>query len=28
MVQRGYAESDILAILGGNNVRVARQVWK
>jgi len=28
LLRRGYAREDILAILGGNWLRVARQVWK
>ena len=28
LLSRGYAEADIAAIMGGNFMRVARQVWK
>ncbi len=28
MLERGYAESDVRAILGGNYLRVAREVWR
>lgn len=28
LLQRGYRESDVQGILGHNNLRVARQVWK
>lgn len=28
LVRRGYSDDDLRAILGGNNLRVARQVWK
>ncbi|NDF94922.1 MAG: hypothetical protein EB107_03685 [Proteobacteria bacterium] len=27
LLRRGYAESDIRAILGGNFLRIAREVW-
>jgi microsomal dipeptidase-like Zn-dependent dipeptidase len=28
LLTRGYAESHVQGILGHNNLRVARQVWK
>lgn len=28
LVQKGYSDADVRAIMGGNNLRVARQVWK
>ncbi|MBK7469281.1 MAG: membrane dipeptidase [Betaproteobacteria bacterium] len=28
MVRAGYGEADIRAVLGGNWLRLARQVWK
>ena len=28
MLRRGYSEGDVLGVLGANNLRVARQVWK
>ena len=28
LVQRGYSDDDILKIIGGNILRVAKDVWK
>jgi membrane dipeptidase len=28
LVRRGYSDDDVLAIMGGNWIRVARQVWR
>ncbi len=28
MVQRGYSDDDIQKIIGGNILRVAREVWR
>jgi membrane dipeptidase len=28
LIERGYAEADIRGILGGNWLRIAREIWK